>query len=188
MVKKNEQKTVYLRALQKLDVAYTHRWHNNPKLYETLFGPFRHVSLAAEESWLEKRMQFDPNNVHLMITLSPGDEPIGLINLLNIDSFSRQAHMNFFIGESVERGKGYGTIALNQMLAFAFQELGLNRVQSYFLVDNYPSIYACKKCGYREEGILRKYVYKGGEYHDALVMSVLKEEWPGLQVLRPYNK
>jgi RimJ/RimL family protein N-acetyltransferase len=188
MVKKNDTKTVYLRALQKTDITYTHRWHNNPDLYETLFGPFRHVSLSAEEAWLEKRMQFDHNNVHLMITLSPGDDPIGLINLLNIDYFSRQAHMNFFIGESIERGKGYGAIAINEMLVVAFQEFGLNRVQSYFLVDNFPSISACKKCGYKEEGLLRKYVYKGGEYHDALVMSVLKEEWPGPRVVRPNDK
>lgn len=167
---------LFLRTLNFSDLKYTYRWHNNSVLYQTLIGPFQYVSLEAEEIWLKEKIKYDRSNHYLVICLTP-DEPIGLINLQNIDWISRNGNLGIFIGETSYHGKGYGTLAVKEMLKYAFFELGLNRIELQVLADNESAIRVYQKCGFQLEGKLRKRAFKKGIFNDVLIMSVLLEDW-----------
>jgi RimJ/RimL family protein N-acetyltransferase len=182
MNNKNIEKKLFLRPLKPSDIQYTLKWHNNSVLYQSLIGAFNYVSIEAEEIWLKQRMKYDRNNHSLIICLFPNEEPIGIINLREIDWTSRYANLGIFIGEPDLHGKGYGTLAVNEMLKFAFSELGLNRVELKVLADNKAAICAYQKCGFKVEGTLRKRVFKAGIFKDAFIMSVLQDEWIDVQL------
>jgi len=73
--------------------------------------------------------------------------------------------------------QGYMTEALNKLITFGFEEMGLNRIEAYTNLDAAPSIQLLYKIGFQKEGILRGYAYFHGEYWDQNCFSLLKHEW-----------
>ena len=45
------------------------------------------------------------------------------------------------------------------------------------MVDNAPAIKLYEKCGFQNEGVMRKSVFKKGQFVDQIMMSILKEEY-----------
>jgi RimJ/RimL family protein N-acetyltransferase len=60
---------------------------------------------------------------------------------------------------------------------YAFQELGLNRINAKILSINTASRRSGEKFGYTYEGTLRKAIFRNGEFHDVLLFSMLREEF-----------
>ncbi len=88
---------------------------------------------------------------------------------------NRTTYIAVFIGNPDYRSKGYGTEALRIFLGFLFNELGLRKVKLNVFSFNKRAIRCYEKCGFTVDGINRKEVYRNGEYHDNLAMSITKE-------------
>ena len=66
------------------------------------------------------------------------------------------------------------------MLEFAFEKLGMERVEFRADNNNAKSIAAMKSIGCNVDGILRSNVTKpDGGRRDSIVLSILKGEWVG---------
>ncbi|MFT5077685.1 MAG: RimJ/RimL family protein N-acetyltransferase [Planctomycetota bacterium] len=65
------------------------------------------------------------------------------------------------------------------MLTFAFELLGVERVEFRADAANQKSIVAMKSIGCKEEGILRSNCAAPKGRRDSIVLSILKEEWFG---------
>jgi RimJ/RimL family protein N-acetyltransferase len=64
------------------------------------------------------------------------------------------------------------------LLQFAFEQMGMERVEFRADNNNYHSIAAMKSIGCVEEGILRSNATTAdGARRDSIVLSILKEEW-----------
>jgi len=164
---------VFLRALEAEDVVRTHRWHNDPALYETLGGTFRHVSMAVEEEWLRKARLGSSGEVSLAICLREKGTHMGNVYLRDIDWVSRRAELHILIGEGTHRGRGFGEAAVRLLVRHAFRDLGLRRIYLFVLATNAPAIRVYEKCGFVVEGTLREHTLKGGAFRDVLLMGVL---------------
>ncbi|KAJ4809709.1 Acyl-CoA N-acyltransferases (NAT) superfamily protein [Rhynchospora pubera] len=71
-------------------------------------------------------------------------------------------------------GKGIATEALKLTIKAAFEELDhLERLEAIADVDNPASQRVLEKAGFKEEGILRKYVRLKGETRDMVMFSFL---------------
>lgn len=179
-----EGKLVNLRAPDIGDLERNTRWVNDREV--TRFLAFRYqMSLAAEENWLRdvaaKPASYE--RVFLAIETKEGTH-IGNTNLFEVKAEDRKAKLGIMIGERSCWSKGYGTDALMTLLRFAFEEMNLNRVELDVFDFNERGIAAYRKCGFVEEGRRRQALYRGGKYHDVLVMGVLRGEWRGV-VLDP---
>ncbi|MBT2639536.1 MULTISPECIES: GNAT family protein [unclassified Bacillus (in: firmicutes)] len=65
------------------------------------------------------------------------------------------------------------------MLQYAFEEMGVNRVQFCTDSRNVRSQTAIARLGAQKEGVLRKHrIIADGYVRDTVVFSILKEEWP----------
>jgi len=170
---------IYLRALDISDLERVYVWHNDQSLYEHLGGVFRWVSRTAEEAWVRQRCAYSATEVNLAICLVDTDEHIGNVYLRNIDWVGRHAELHILIGSAAQRGKGYGKEAIELALAHAFNDLGLERIYLFVLASNETAQRLYRKCGFIEEGRLRKHAYKQGEFIDVIVMGLLKSEWKG---------
>jgi diamine N-acetyltransferase len=172
MTKGNKTGRVYLRALESEDLDRTHKWHNDPELYQTLVGPFRYVSRASEEEWLNSMQKYSCRQVNLAICLTSGEEHIGNVYLRDIDWISRHGELHTFIADSAHQSKGYGQAAIRLLITYAFEQLGLLRLYLFVLDENKRAIRAYEKCGFVAEGKLRRHAFKGGKYSDVVVMGI----------------
>ena len=94
----------------------------------------------------------------------------------------RPEHARAEIGYVLGRpywGRGYMTEAIGAMLAFGFQELGLNRIEAVCAVENAASERVMQKVGMRFEGVLRQYMLVKGRYLDWKLYAILRDEFFG---------
>lgn len=80
-------------------------------------------------------------------------------------------------------GKAFQGTGLNKhckylLLEFAFEKMGMERVEFRADNDNQKSIAAMKSIGCKVEGVLRSNGFKpDGNRRDSIVLSILKNEW-----------
>ena len=103
-------------------------------------------------------------------------EMVGECGLHAIDHFNRRCELGIGIGREYW-GKGLGQDAVRTLVDYAFEHLNMNRVGLCVLADDSRAVGAYRKAGFVEEGRRRQHAWVRGEYHDELVMSVLREEW-----------
>jgi UDP-4-amino-4,6-dideoxy-N-acetyl-beta-L-altrosamine N-acetyltransferase len=160
-----------LRALTSKDAEITWQWRNLPAMKYFFAGHPFPVNYEKEAKWLESTLL--QNTPHSYFGVEFDGKLVGITSLRNIDSLNRQAEFAIFIIEA----RGLGQDATNQTLTFAFQDLGLERVWLKVMADNAAALKLYNRCGFVEEGIMRKSVFKSGQFVDQIMMSVLREEF-----------
>jgi RimJ/RimL family protein N-acetyltransferase len=73
--------------------------------------------------------------------------------------------------------RGYGTDAIKIILRYFFHEKRYQKVNAEVFSFNQPSIRLHERLGFTLEGRLRRMVFTGGQFHDALIYGMLKEEF-----------
>ena len=168
--------SVSLKELSFSDVKTINQWRNNPELIAKLGSNFRYINLETDEQWFRNYMSSRHNTIRCGI-YAESDILVGVIYLSNIDHLNQSADLSIMIGDISHRGKGYGKYAMYQMMKHAFFNLNINRISLKVLTDNIPALRLYEKCGFKKEGVLRQTLYKDGEWHDQIIMSILRSEF-----------
>ncbi len=69
-------------------------------------------------------------------------------------------------------GRGIGSEALNCITDFAFDELGLHRIEARLWPHNLRMARLLEKCGFTCEGTLKGDYYFKGKYGDTLIFAL----------------
>lgn len=131
-------------------------------------------SRDMEEKWYQNAAT-DVSTVQWSIAAD--GETIGNTGIQGIDWISRRGVTGTVIGDRSRWGHGYGTEAVRLRTAYAFEELGLESLESISVAENVSMHRVLAKSGYRKIGQRRHYLYKRGAWHDAYLFEVLREEW-----------
>jgi diamine N-acetyltransferase len=171
-------KRIRLRAVERADLPNFVRWLNDPEVRAGLTVIYP-LSMAEEEQWFEKTSQAPVHERPLVIEVKDGETwlPVGDCGYNAINWRNRSAELGICIGEKSYWNQGLGTECMGLLLGFGFQELNLERIFLRVYDNNPGAIRAYEKAGFVHEGRLRRAEFRQGEYHDVLVMSVLREEW-----------
>jgi len=86
-----------------------------------------------------------------------------------------------------ERGKGYGTEAVQLMVDNLFIYRNIVRIQATANVENKAAQKILKKAGFRVEGTIRKSSFVRGEWRDRTLYGILLEEWKEPKILTSIN-
>lgn len=168
------------------DARLMMRWINDPDTRQFLMR-FAPVMLEGEEKWLSEmaagtaHMSAVSNVVFLLVDKST-NKRVGSMGLHRIDWKNRNAITGTMIGERHSRNKGLGSDAKMLLLNWAFNELGLNKVESRVLAFNDRSLAYGKKCGYQEVGRLHRHIWRNGQWHDEYILEVHADDWRPLWV------
>lgn len=108
------------------------------------------------------------------------DQTAGGILFFPVDSRAGSSEIGYWLGKDAV-GRGLMTRAAKAMLAFAFEELGLNRIALRAEVDNQRSIALAKRLGFQYEGTERGSWRRGERYVDMVVYSMLARDWLALK-------
>ena len=138
-------------------------------------GPMRQA--AVERLYRDRELSSVDDS--FAIHRDGAEEPVGIIGLMNVSEANASADLSIIVGFAEHRDQGVGSEAIRLLLRHAFEELGLNRVGLSVFDFNGPAISAYEKIGFVREGRLRKAIRRHDEFHDAILMSVLADEWRG---------
>lgn len=104
-------------------------------------------------------------------------EIIGSISVMFVDEKNHNCEIGYCIGHDYW-SKGITSEALSAVMTFLFKEVGMHRIFAKHDVENPASGKVMQKCDMTYEGRLREhYLRHDGTYSDALVHSILKNEY-----------
>jgi UDP-4-amino-4,6-dideoxy-N-acetyl-beta-L-altrosamine N-acetyltransferase len=160
-----------LRPIGEADLGVVLEWRNAPQLRAVMYTS-REISRAEHTEWF-KRLQLDPSRRTWIFEAD--SEPMGVINLTNIDMASGEAHWGFYGRPGAPKGSG---VRLGRLaLAAAFYELGLSRLIGEVLASNEASLRFHRKLGFQHERILKEHHRDGDAVHDVHVFSLTRASW-----------
>jgi len=101
---------------------------------------------------------------------------VGVININNILLGSmRMASLGYYGGEAYS-GTGRMSEGMGLVLKYAFEDLGLNRIEANIQPENTPSLRLVQKLGFRKEGFSPKYLEINGKWCDHERWAILHED------------
>ena len=103
---------------------------------------------------------------------------IGACNINNIRrGVMQSADIGYWIGAPYVR-RGYARQAIRRVVAFAFKELDLNRIEAAVQPQNTASRQLLEEIGFQYEGCARQLLKIAGEWRDHDRLSILAGDRP----------
>ncbi|MEA2685553.1 MAG: [ribosomal protein S5]-alanine N-acetyltransferase [Actinomycetota bacterium] len=99
---------------------------------------------------------------------------------LNLSGVQRGPFQNAYVGywiDEAQAGNGYVPESLVVAARFAFEELGLHRLQVAIIPRNRASRRVAEKLSLREEGIAHRYLAINGVWEDHIRYALTAEDW-----------
>jgi ribosomal-protein-serine acetyltransferase len=146
--------------------------------YETWAHPGFTLQDAEEYVgwWIKSR---GTGAAHYFAIEGPAGRFLGACGLSGIDRAHRCAGVGFWVRSSAS-GRGVASEAARLVVEFAFEHLGLERVEVMAAVDNAASRRVAEKIGAQREGVLRRRLVLQGEPTDVVLYAVVRgdgDDW-----------
>ena len=114
------------------------------------------------------------------VTLKGFDTAIGIFQMRETEPGFGTAEWGFAVGSEF-----WGTGVFQQgaalLLDFAFDTVGVHRLEARAAVKNGRGNGALRKMGAVQEGVLRKSFQKNGEYLDQVLYAIVEDDWRAAQ-------
>jgi len=163
---------VNLRPLKVEDAALTLAWRRAARARFLNAGA---ASVEQQAAWIAGRPASEYNYI---IELKNG-HAIGMLSLTGIDRANRHGEPGrFLIGdEAAAQGVPAAVEAMKLLYELAFDQLELVRVCGIVAANNTLMVKWQKFMGMKEEGRLRNHLCQDGEFHDAVFLGLLVEDY-----------
>lgn len=174
----NRRQKFYMRSLETTDLPAVARLLTDLDDL-SLFDRSLRIPLSVhslEKSWSDILGNDGKHNGYWFAIEETEKELVGIIGIEGLNWINRDGTVPMCIIRKL-RKKGIGTRALALLLDIAFLQLGLNRLTSYYRVDNESSRALTERVGFREEGRMRHAWFAEGRYFDMVVIGILRQEW-----------
>jgi len=112
------------------------------------------------------------------VTLKGYDTAIGIFQVRDLGAGFDTAEWGFAIGSQFW-GTGVFEAGANLVLEFAFNTIGVRRLEARAAVRNGRGHGALRKVGAVQEGVLRQSFEKKGQYLDQVLFAILAKDWRG---------
>lgn len=165
---RNEDINDLLEGLNNINVS---KWLASVPYPYTKHDAENFISYAKQQDEISK-------NIMLAIVLKKSNKVIGGTSIESINKKDGTAGGGIWLNEKYQNN-GYGTEAFSAKIKYAFEVLGLRRMENGYFIGNEISRNMMHKLGYKDEGIRRKRLLclATNEYVDECVTGLLKEEF-----------
>lgn len=149
-------------------------WRTDPAISRHMFTDFA-PDLERQRAWLAARAA-RPDFRHFVIACARENRPIGYLAYADIDGVQRRCSSGSYIAAEADRRRLAGYL-YNFILDYCFHGLGMHKLVNQFLAGNEGVIRIQRRLKFREVGVLREHIHKGGHWHDVVVFEMLAREW-----------
>ena len=168
----NGNPTITLRAIEPEDLDLLYQIENDQSLWSVSATnvPYSRYTLHDYIANSSGDIYVD-HQVRMMIE-NEDHQVVGIVDLVNFDPSNRRAEVGLII-EKPYRKSGYAQATIEAMCDYAVRVLHLSQVFAFIDADNLPCITLFRKLRWDESARLRKWLFDGTDYHDAIVMQRL---------------
>jgi ribosomal-protein-alanine N-acetyltransferase len=177
--------SVALRPLRRSD---GNRWQSIRTRDESGIAPW---DATSSLSWADRhsRAQWHSHRSLLISAARRGEVLPFVITLggafvgqVTVGGIQRGALRSAWVGywvDSTKQGAGVATAAVALAVGHALGPVGLHRIEATIAPENLSSQRVVAHLGFRQEGVLRRYLDIDGAWRDHLLFAMTKEEIPG---------
>ena len=127
-------------------------------------------------AWIEKQQQAAARGESVVFAVTAAQHGvIGAIGL-QLEAAHAKAELGYWIGKP-RWHQGYATEAAQAVIRHGFEQLHLERIHARFMARNPASGRVLEKLGFTREGLLRRDLFRFGEFIDCELWSLLREEF-----------
>jgi RimJ/RimL family protein N-acetyltransferase len=166
---------ISLRKFESRDVEALFSFRNDRDITSQLGGFSTGYSRVDLENWINYHGSRSDEVIYALVDET--DMAFGHVGLYQLDHRVRKAEFAVLIGQTSFQGRGLGRSISSWMIDFGFSELNLNKITLSVLQSNIRAHTLYKSLGFVQEGVLRQDQYRDGSYIDAILMSLLRDEW-----------
>lgn len=167
-----------IRPYEMQDAEAVYKVVNRKEIYDTTLMIPHPYPKENIEPWIN----FTRRNIDYGISYELGifDKVSGLyignIGLASVSKQNNNAELAYFIGPN-QWGLGYATEAVDVILHFGFNQLGLERIVGRCMACNLASKRVMEKNGLLLEGLARHEIRKEGKYIDVFRLAILSADY-----------
>jgi RimJ/RimL family protein N-acetyltransferase len=172
---------VRLRKLAQSDTAALFGMFSHPEVMRYWSRPAM-TEMAQAELLVQQVLADYETGDSLPLAIERSDDSvfIGNCTLHHFHETSRRAEIGYALAR-LFWGQGYMHEALKTLVTYAFEGLGLNRLEADIDPRNAPSARSLERLGFRKEGYLRQRWIVNGEISDTGLYGLLCSEWRARQ-------
>lgn len=140
------------------------------------FEPVRNeefFSLEHQREVLKKEILEYEEKTAFRFYIIPVEQPTEIIGIIGLSNVVWGAFCSAFLGYKLDKGflnKGYMSMALEMLTKYAFEELGLHRIEANVMPKNKASLKVLEKNHFTNEGISKYYLNINGVWEDHIHM------------------
>lgn len=172
---------INLRRLKKSDASSINENVNCPEIARFTFIPYpnslkeTHKFIKKCHAGMRSKREFNFGMEEIQ-----SRKIIGCIGLARVNLNFRHAEAGFWVAKKLW-GQGIGKEAVNLILKFGFDQLGLNRIYARVMHPNTASAHLLESIGFVREGVMRESVWRENQWWDFLCYSMLRSEYKALK-------
>lgn len=175
-MKRLETNRLILRSVTQDDATSMLSYLSKPEVVSHMgLEPFTSLDDARDEiAWYDSILK-DGTGLRFGITIKGRDKVIGSCGFLNRSIKHHRAEIGFELSPD-HWGSGIAGEALEAVVAYGFNQLGLKRIEALVEPENLASIHLLERHGFLQEGLLRSYEFTRGKYDDLYMCSRIHNE------------
>ncbi len=141
-----------------------------------VFEPVRNeefFSLEHQREVLKREMFEYEEKTAFRFYIIPIEHPTKIIGIIGLNNVVWGAFCSAFLGYKLDKNflnKGYMSMAVEMLTKYAFEELGLHRIEANVMPKNQASLRVLEKNHFTNEGISKYYLNINGIWEDHVHM------------------
>ena len=132
-------------------------------------------TLAGTEIFIRSAIRQERDHDGFQLALVEREQICGVVGYHRLDHENDTTSVGYWLAAN-RQGRGLMTRAVGELVSYAFDELGMHRVELRAAPANGRSRALAERLGFREEGLLREAERFGDEYRDLILYSLLASE------------
>jgi diamine N-acetyltransferase len=162
---------VRLRPWCEADLSLMSSLRNDISVQAQLMARPRGSTQEQIKQWLTG-FENDPQSILLIVARLKDDQPVGFIQVKQIDTLNRRAQIGIAL-KADHAGQGLGSEATYLLLAYLKKNWNLRKLMLQVRGDNKRAQAAYSKVGFQSCGVFKEHVFIDGEWQDVVNMEVL---------------
>jgi ribosomal-protein-alanine N-acetyltransferase len=168
-----------LRPIRRDDADVLADLYRTERDFLTPFEPERDPGFftrAGQERLLERTIALRAAGFAERFVIVRDDRVVGVLAVNNIvRGVSQSATIGYFVAQG-HNGRGIATQAVAEVCRWAFDEMGLHRLEAGTLVDNVASQRVLERNNFTRIGLAPRYLQIAGRWQDHILFQRLSDE------------
>jgi ribosomal-protein-serine acetyltransferase len=148
--------------------------------YEHLH-PFLHwvtedYSLEGARDFIGQTQKAFAENASRTFGIFQYEKIVGVIGFVKFNWQSKRTEIGYWIDKNRE-GEGIATGSCRVLINYAFEELGMNRIEIRCAMENVRSRAIPERLNFKLDGVLRQSEWRHTRFFDMAIYSMLADEW-----------